>query len=86
MFEAGVPVLGICYGLQEIAQVHGGQVEAHRRKEYGYAKITVEKTGDTRMDSLFEGIEMEEDGGLQVRWTKASSSLLEEDRGRERSR
>jgi hypothetical protein len=35
--------------------------------EYGYAKIQVNKTGHALADKLFEGIEMEEDGGLQVR-------------------
>lgn len=65
VFEAGVPILGICYGLQEIARSHGGNVEAHTHREYGYAKITVEKAGN-HGDKLFEGITMEEDGGLQV--------------------
>jgi GMP synthase-like glutamine amidotransferase len=67
VFEAGVPVMGICYGLQEIARTHGGQVEPHTHREYGYAKIQVNKTGHALADKLFEGIEMEEDGGLQVR-------------------
>lgn len=66
MFEAGVPVLGICYGLQEIARTHGGQVEAHTHREYGYAKIRVEQSRKGDADRLFEGIQMEEDGGLQV--------------------
>ena len=65
VFTLGVPVLGICYGLQEIARTHGGNVEAHAHREYGYAKIRVEKVGG-HGDRLFEGIEMEEDGGLQV--------------------
>lgn len=68
VFTAGVPVLGICYGLQEIARTHGGNVEAHTHREYGYAKIKVEKTGKAHADRLYDGIEMEEDGGLQVRW------------------
>lgn len=61
-----MPVLGICYGLQQIAKVHGGQVDAHTHREYGYAKITVKKTGNKQADMLFEGIEMDEDGGMQV--------------------
>ena len=67
VFDAGVPVLGICYGLQEIARTHGGDVAAHIHREYGYARITVEKKGEGGADKLFEGIEMEEDGALQVR-------------------
>jgi GMP synthase (glutamine-hydrolysing) len=65
VFEAGVPVLGICYGLQEIARTHGGKVEAHSHREYGYAKIKIEKVG-AHGDRLFEGIQEEEEGGLQV--------------------
>ncbi|KAK1926154.1 hypothetical protein DB88DRAFT_480866 [Papiliotrema laurentii] len=73
VFEAGVPILGICYGLQEIARTHGGKVEAHSHREYGYAKIQVEKVGN-HGDKLFEGIEMEEDGGLQV-WMSHGDQL-----------
>ncbi|CEH18342.1 gmp synthase [Ceraceosorus bombacis] len=54
VFEAGVPVLGICYGLQEIAWNHGGKVDPHDRREYGKAVIDVVKTGNTRMDRLFK--------------------------------
>lgn len=53
VFEAGVPVLGICYGLQEIAWCHGGKVDPHDRREYGRADIQVVRTGDERMDRLF---------------------------------
>jgi GMP synthase (glutamine-hydrolysing) len=70
VFELGVPILGICYGLQEIARTHGGNVEAHTHKEYGYAKIEVQKVGN-HGDRLFEGIQMEEDGGMQVSWAFA---------------
>ncbi|KAK6905387.1 GMP synthase [glutamine-hydrolyzing] [Kwoniella sp. B9012] len=74
VFELGVPILGICYGLQEIARTHGGNVDAHTHREYGYAKIKVEKTGNKQQDALFEGIEMEEDGGLQV-WMSHGDQL-----------
>jgi len=49
LLELGVPVLGICYGMQVIAQVRGGRVLSGRR-EYGRAEITVTDTAD-----LFEG-------------------------------
>lgn len=55
VFTAGVPVLGICYGLQEIAWNHGGKVDPHDRREYGKATIDVVKTGDAHMDALFAG-------------------------------
>ncbi|KAK8845457.1 GMP synthase [glutamine-hydrolyzing] [Kwoniella newhampshirensis] len=74
VFELGVPILGICYGLQEIARFHGGKVDAHSHREYGYAKIEVVKTGKKEQDALFEGIEMEEDGGLQV-WMSHGDQL-----------
>ncbi len=39
VWELGVPVLGICYGMQTMAQQLGGQVEVHDSKEFGYAEI-----------------------------------------------
>jgi GMP synthase (glutamine-hydrolysing) len=51
-FEAGVPVLGICYGMQTMAQQLGGRVEAGSVREFGYAEVRAR--GHTR---LLEGIE-----------------------------
>ena len=39
VWELGVPVLGICYGLQTMSHQLGGRVEAHDSKEFGYAEI-----------------------------------------------
>jgi len=39
VWQLGVPVLGICYGLQAMAHQLGGRVEAHDSKEFGYAEI-----------------------------------------------
>jgi GMP synthase (glutamine-hydrolysing) len=39
VFELGVPVLGICYGMQFMAQTLGGKVEAGEKREFGYAQI-----------------------------------------------
>jgi len=39
VFELGVPVLGICYGMQSMAAELGGKVEASAHREYGYAEI-----------------------------------------------
>ncbi len=39
----GVPVLGICYGLQYIAHKLGGKVRAAEKREYGHAEVTVER-------------------------------------------
>lgn len=39
VWELGVPVLGICYGMQAMAQKFGGVVEPHDSKEFGYAEV-----------------------------------------------
>ncbi len=39
VFEAGVPVLGICYGMQTMAAQLGGEVEKSNHREYGYAQV-----------------------------------------------
>lgn len=39
VFELGVPVLGICYGMQTMAQQLGGRVEAGTKREFGHAEI-----------------------------------------------
>jgi GMP synthase (glutamine-hydrolysing) len=40
VFELGVPVLGICYGMQTMAQQLGGRVTAGAHREFGYAQVT----------------------------------------------
>jgi GMP synthase (glutamine-hydrolysing) len=40
VFKLGVPVLGICYGMQTMAAQLGGKVEASSHREFGYAEIT----------------------------------------------
>jgi GMP synthase (glutamine-hydrolysing) len=47
VYELGVPVLGICYGMQTMAQQLGGNVVASAEREFGYAQVTV--TGATRL-------------------------------------
>jgi GMP synthase (glutamine-hydrolysing) len=39
VFELGVPVLGICYGMQTMAAQLGGEVESGRIREFGYAEV-----------------------------------------------
>src|SRR3954463_9833062 len=41
IFDLGVPILGICYGMQIGAQILGGQVKPAAAREYGRAKLTV---------------------------------------------
>ncbi|RZS57814.1 glutamine-hydrolyzing GMP synthase [Sphaerotilus mobilis] len=52
VFELGVPVLGICYGMQTMAVQLGGTVEWSDHREFGYAEVRAH--GHTR---LFDGIE-----------------------------
>jgi len=52
VFELGVPVLGICYGMQTMASQLGGKVESGKVREFGYAEIRAQ--GHSR---LFEGIQ-----------------------------
>ena len=41
IFELGIPVLGICYGLQLVAQYLGGKVEPGQKREYGKGSLRV---------------------------------------------
>lgn len=52
VFEAGVPVLGICYGMQTMAQQLGGKVESGAKREFGYAEVRARNH-----TKLLEGIE-----------------------------
>src|ERR671918_1716892 len=45
LFEIGVPVLGICYGQQAMAQVLGGRVGRTGLREYGRTGLTVQDPG-----------------------------------------
>src|SRR5207244_1175090 len=47
VFALGAPVLGICYGMQTMAQQLGGRVAAASEREFGYAEVTV--TGTSRL-------------------------------------
>ena len=52
VFSLGVPVLGICYGMQTMAQQLGGLVQGSDVREFGYAEVKIDQA-----DSLFNGIE-----------------------------
>ena len=41
VFEAGVPVLGVCYGMQTMAEQLGGKVQGSEEREFGYAQVEV---------------------------------------------
>jgi len=56
IFGLGIPILGICYGLQELAITFGGKVDPHDRREYGESEIEIVKTGNENMDRLFKNL------------------------------
>ncbi|MDQ7057003.1 MAG: glutamine-hydrolyzing GMP synthase [Ghiorsea sp.] len=62
VFEMGVPVLGICFGMQTMAAQLGGAVEEGVTREFGYAELVT--SGDS---NLLRGIE-DKDGGLLDVW------------------
>ena len=52
VFDLGVPVLGICYGMQLTCHLLGGRVEAAREREYGPAKLQLD-----RADGIFQSFD-----------------------------
>lgn len=58
VWDLGVPILGICYGLQEIAWTYGKNVLAGEKREYGHATLKIEthEGKEEHIDRLFEGL------------------------------
>jgi GMP synthase (glutamine-hydrolysing) len=71
LFELGIPVLGICYGLQLIAYKLGGVVDKFARREYGKAILRVIKD-----DDLFYGFNSQ-----SVVWMSHGDALIKEPDG-----
>lgn len=51
IFDLGIPVLGICYGMQLMSQTLGGKVERAKQQEYGKIKLNIENS-----DGLFKDV------------------------------
>ncbi|HKJ29787.1 MAG TPA: glutamine-hydrolyzing GMP synthase, partial [Desulfuromonadales bacterium] len=53
LFELGVPVLGICYGMQLMCHHFGGRVVPAGKREYGHADLIAKNTPGPLFDSFF---------------------------------
>ncbi len=69
LLELGVPVLGICYGMQLIAHLSGGTVRPSQEREYGRAEVTVREGA-----GLFAGFEV---GSRTTVWASHGDRLDE---------
>jgi GMP synthase (glutamine-hydrolysing) len=56
ILKMGIPILGICYGMQLIAQLSGGEVTHSEKREYGKARLSLDRKG-----KLFKGFGREGD-------------------------
>ena len=65
VFRLGVPVLGICYGMQTMAAQLGGQVENSRVREFGYAEVRA-RGHSKLLDGIQDRINGEKHGLLDV--------------------
>ena len=54
IFDLGIPILGICYGMQYMVDALGGKVTRAETREYGFAKLLIKDATD-----IFHGIEKE---------------------------
>jgi GMP synthase (glutamine-hydrolysing) len=72
LFELGVPVLGICYGMQAMAALLGGKVEPAQHREYGRAEFRLEGA-----DALLEGVTPEHAGRAITVWMSHGDRVLE---------
>ncbi len=68
ILDLGVPILGICYGLQLLVHLLGGRVEAAEDREYGRAALKIE-----RDDPLFEGLARDAN---QIVWMSHGDRVL----------
>ena len=75
VFELGVPVLGICYGMQTMAQQLGGKVEMGTVREFGYAEVRAR--GHTRLFDGIEDLRNKEGHGLLKVWMSHGDKVTE---------
>jgi len=75
LFDAGVPILGICYGMQAMGYLLGGHVVPAERREYGAAEVLLQG-----MSPLFAGVTPEREGRLAV-WMSHGDTVLRAPKG-----
>jgi GMP synthase (glutamine-hydrolysing) len=75
VFDMGVPVLGICYGMQTMAMQLGGQVESSAHREFGYAQVRARGHSDLLRD--IEDHVTEEGYGLLDVWMSHGDKVTE---------
>jgi GMP synthase (glutamine-hydrolysing) len=75
VFEVGVPVLGICYGMQTMAQQLGGRVEPGDKREFGFARVRAR--GHTRLLDGIEDHRTVEGHGLLDVWMSHGDKVTE---------
>ncbi|MCF8209564.1 MAG: glutamine-hydrolyzing GMP synthase [Rhodoferax sp.] len=75
VFELGIPVLGICYGMQTMAQQLGGKVEAGKTREFGSAQIRAR--GHTRLFRDIQDFVTPEGYGMLDVWMSHGDKVTE---------
>jgi GMP synthase (glutamine-hydrolysing) len=75
LFEAAIPLLGICYGMQAMGYLLGGHVVQASRREYGAAEVAI-----TGQSPLLAGLQPEHDGRLAV-WMSHGDTVLRPPKG-----
>ncbi|MCH1579226.1 MAG: glutamine-hydrolyzing GMP synthase, partial [Luminiphilus sp.] len=71
VFTLGIPVLGICYGMQTMAQQLGGQVAAAEKHEFGHAEVIIH--GES---ILFDGLESLDEQGAMPVWMSHGDQVV----------
>jgi GMP synthase (glutamine-hydrolysing) len=79
VFESGLPVLGICYGMQTMAQQLGGKVEAGKLREFGYAEVRAR--GHTRLLDGLEDFRTPDGHGMLKVWMSHGDKVVEMPKG-----
>ena len=74
VFELGVPVLGICYGMQTMAAQLGGKVEAGKVREFGYAEVRAR--GHTKLLDGIQDFATPEGHGMLKVWMSHGDKVV----------